>query len=62
MRKRSASPIGTTVLAIEEDELFDVRFHSAPIYSSYVCENERGIIDKVARCMSWYTLLTYVWY
>lgn len=45
--------IGTTVLAIEEDELFDVRFHSAPIYSSYVCENERGIIDKVARCMSW---------
>jgi len=45
--------IGTTVLAIEEDDVFDVRFHSSPIYSSYIDENERGMIDRLAKCMSW---------
>lgn len=47
--------IGTTILSIEEDDIFDVRFRSSPIYSSYIDENERGIVDRVARCieMSW---------
>lgn len=45
--------IGTTVLAIEEDDLYDIRFHSSPIYSSYVDENERGIIDRLSKCYKW---------
>lgn len=45
--------IGTTVLAIEEDDTYDVRFHSSPIYSSYIDENERGIIDRLSRCIQW---------
>lgn len=49
------SGIGTTVLQIEEDKLNDVRFKSSPIYWSYIDENERGVIDRVARCipMTW---------
>jgi hypothetical protein len=39
--------IGTTVLAIEEDSDTDVRFYSSPIYSSYIAENEKGVIDTL---------------
>jgi hypothetical protein len=51
--------IGTTVLAIEEDDIFDIRFRSSPIYGSYVDENERGIIDTLSKCyqMTWRQIL-----
>lgn len=42
--------IGTTVLDIEEDDEYDVRFYSNPIYSSYIAENSKGIIDTLYRC------------
>jgi hypothetical protein len=42
--------IGTTVLAIEEDDENDVNFLSSPIYSSYVAENEKGVVDTLYRC------------
>jgi hypothetical protein len=45
--------IGTTVLAIEEDDENDVRFRSEPIYDSYVSENHLGIIDTRYTCMKW---------
>jgi hypothetical protein len=45
--------IGTTVLEIEEDEETDVRFRSSPIYSSYISENEKGVVDKLYRCFKW---------
>lgn len=48
--------IGTTVLDIEEDDDTDVRFHSSPIYASYVAENARGIIDTLYREIKHYSL------
>jgi hypothetical protein len=47
--------IGTTVLQMEEDNETDIRFKSMPIYSSYIDENEKGVIDRLARCtqMTW---------
>jgi hypothetical protein len=42
--------IGTTVLDIEEDDEHDVRFRSGPIYSSYIAENHKGIVDTLYRC------------
>jgi hypothetical protein len=47
--------IGTTVLAIEEDDETDVRFRSEPIYDSYVAENHKGVIDTRYTCLK-YTL------
>ncbi len=41
--------IGTTVLQIEEDHVADVRFKSSPIYWSYIEEDEKGIVNKIAR-------------
>lgn len=41
--------IGTTVLDIEEDDDLDVRFRSSPIYSSYVAENHKGVVDTLYR-------------
>lgn len=43
------SGIGTTVLDIEEDDEHDVRFHSNAIYSSYISENHKGIVDTLYR-------------
>lgn len=39
--------IGTTVLAIEEDDETDIRFYSSPIYSSYIAENSKGAVDTL---------------
>ena len=44
---------GTSVLRIEEDEKDLVRFHSRPIYESYIKENSRGIVDTVYRTFTW---------
>lgn len=44
--------IGTTVLDMEEDDEDDIRFRSRPIYSSFVAENARGVIDTLFRCES----------
>lgn len=41
--------IGTTVLDILEDEIDDVRYKSRPIYSSYIDENYRGVVDTLYR-------------
>ena len=41
--------IGTTTLRIEEDDEALIRFFSEPIYSSYVDENSKGIIDTIFR-------------
>lgn len=41
--------IGTTTLRMEEDEDVDIRFFANPIYSSFVAENSKGIIDTVYR-------------
>jgi len=45
--------IGTTVLRIEEDDEDTVRFHSTPIYESYLQENNRGDIDTIYRTYNW---------
>ena len=42
--------IGTTTLSIEEDDETDVRFHSEVIYSSYVAENYKGVVDTLYKC------------
>lgn len=41
--------IGTTTLRMEEDDDVLIRFFANPIYSSYVAENNKGIIDTVYR-------------
>lgn len=41
--------IGTTVLDMEEDDEDDIRFRSRPIYSSYISENSKGIVDTLFR-------------
>lgn len=41
--------IGTTVLAIEEDDESDIRFKSTPIYGSYISENHKGVVDTLYR-------------
>jgi hypothetical protein len=41
--------IGTTTLRIEEDDERVIRFFAEPIYSSYVDENSKGIIDTIYR-------------
>lgn len=41
--------IGTTVLAIEEDDEDQIRFKSAPIYGSYIAENHKGVVDTLYR-------------
>jgi len=42
--------IGTTVLDMEEDDEDDIRFRSRPIYSSYIAENHKGVVDTLFRC------------
>jgi hypothetical protein len=41
--------IGTTVLDMEEDEVDDIRFRSRPIYSSYISENSKAVVDTLYR-------------
>jgi hypothetical protein len=45
--------IGTTVLAIEEDDESDIRFHSSPIYGSFIAENHKGVVDTLYRKFDW---------
>lgn len=45
--------LGTASMTIEDDKEYDVRFRSYPIYHSYIDENEKGVVDTVAREFRW---------
>jgi hypothetical protein len=44
---------GTAPMQILEDKVNKVRFHSHPIYQSYIVENNKGIIDEIYRQFKW---------
>lgn len=44
---------GTSIMRIEEDDDFHVRFHTRPIYECFIDENSKGMVDFIAREYTW---------
>lgn len=49
----SLTSFGTSVMRMEEDKDEIVRFHSRPIYESYISENNLKVVDVVYREFPW---------
>jgi hypothetical protein len=44
---------GTAILYIQEDKEEVVRFQADQIYTAYISENNKGMVDEIFRCFKW---------